>query len=205
MSYITAPFKVFGFAFKTLTTTIMTLIIVVLLMVNATMLFWSVGAVAISGAVSAVTGVSTVVTVIKDQRTATKKAVGDVTERIAERTARGALRNLVSIPAEAVPFFGIAAVVGVTTWELRDACETMKEMNELNRIMGNDVPVAEDTVCGIKPPTSEGVWEIVRNSPDDAWNKLKELGLDIPSWSDVEEWAKSEWKPGWLKWPTWLK
>ena len=210
MSYITAPFKIFGFAFKSITATIITLVFIGSLMLNISMMAWSAGAIAIGTAFTALTGITSVITGMKDTNdilrdknkklaaknvklSSNKKAVGEVTERIAKRTSRGALRNLSSIPAEAVPIAGIAVVVGVTTWELIDACETMKDMNKLNDLMGNDVPVEEQTVCGIEPPSSEEVYKTVVSSPGAAWDSMSQWEVNVPSWSEVGEGTKSVW------------
>ena len=210
MSYIKAPFKIFSFAFKSITATIITLLFVGSLMLNISMMAWSAGAIAIGTAFTALTGITSVVTGMKDTNdilkdknkklaaknaklSSNKKAVGEITERIAKRTSRGALRNLSSIPTEAVPIAGIAVVVGVTTWELIDACETMKDMNELNDLIGNDVPVEEETVCGIEPPSSEEVYKTVVSSPGAAWNSMGQWEVNVPSWSEVGEGTKSVW------------
>lgn len=62
--------------------------------------------------------------------------------RLATRSLANATRNLSSIAAEAVPIAGVAVVIGVTAWDLHDACETLKDINELNTAFGH---VQEDS------------------------------------------------------------
>ena len=81
--------------------------------------------------------------------------------RLATRSLVNATRNLSSIPAEAIPMVGIAVVIGVTAWDLYDACETLKDLNELNTAFGHQ---QEDSskVCGMKVPTKKQVMDQVR-------------------------------------------
>lgn len=85
-------------------------------------------------------------------RIAAKK---DVAERVAKRVARrataNAIKNVISVAAEVVPFLGAAAVIGLTTSDLYDDCQTIKDMNELNATFGSEKQ-DEFTVCGMKVP-----------------------------------------------------
>lgn len=69
------------------------------------------------------------------RRTITEKGT-DVTRRMTQRTTRGITANFGSMAAEAVPYVGIAVIVGVTYYEVRDACLTMSDMRELNDMFG---------------------------------------------------------------------
>lgn len=55
-----------------------------------------------------------------------------------------------------------AAVLGVTVLDLQDACETMKDMHDLNAAIGitEDLDENVSTVCGMKVqlPDVESVW-----------------------------------------------
>lgn len=84
--------------------------------------------------------------------------------RLATRSVVNATRNLSSIAAEAVPIVGVAVVIGVTAWDLYDACETLKDVNELNTAFGHQ---QEDSskVCGMKVPTIKQVMDQVRSKP----------------------------------------
>lgn len=58
--------------------------------------------------------------------------------RISLRTARGAARNISSMALESVPLVGAATVIAVTASEIRDACSTFNEMQELRKAAGFD-------------------------------------------------------------------
>lgn len=61
--------------------------------------------------------------------------------------------------AEAIPFFGTAAIVGFTALELHDLCETLKDMADLQKALGPTAVENADQrkVCGMKPLTKEEV------------------------------------------------
>ena len=74
-------------------------------------------AVAIGTAVNAVTGITSVVTDLADSKAklaTSQKQVAKMSNRIATRTAKGALRNVASVPAEAIPYIGIPIIIAVT-------------------------------------------------------------------------------------------
>lgn len=73
------------------------------------------------------------------------------TKRLASRVAVGASRAAATAIPKATPFVGTAVVVAITAADLYDACQTMKEISELNGELGLE---REDPtrVCGLKPP-----------------------------------------------------
>jgi hypothetical protein len=102
---------------------------------------------------------------------------------VSTRLARGVTRNIAAIPAEAVPYLGVSVTIGTTALDVYDACETVKEMNELLRMLG--MP-EENTgkVCGVAVPTKEQVfaslyrtWE---SSARDVTQAMTNLPLNVP-------------------------
>ena len=80
------------------------------------------------------------------RRTITEKGT-DITQRITQRTTRGIAANFGSMAAEAVPYVGMAVIVGVTYYEVRDACLTMSDMRELSNLF--EIPAEDDSrYCG---------------------------------------------------------
>lgn len=158
-------------------------------------------AMAVSGVVGAVAGVSAV---LPEFRTVTHKgekklladAVRSTSERIARRTATGASRNLAATFREAIPTIGIGVIVGATALELKDACDTMKELHELDVALdpskANDAEVTE--VCGLKVPTAVEIWEKVKAIPDVVLDRPPELP-EMPEWT-MPEMPEIDW-PSW--------
>ena len=209
-TYFSAPFKIFGFAFKS----VITLLFIASLFLNITMLVWQTGAFAVSTAFAGLTGMSSVITGLKNTNDSLKKTnknlvvknntlqkqnknllknkkhISKITKRIMTRTSIGAARNLASVPVEAIPTVGVAAVVGVTAFELKEACETMKDMNELNALMGIEVlseieaSIEEKIVCSMEVPSADEVMDQVINSPRAAWEAMSNWDIELPSWDD---------------------
>lgn len=51
--------------------------------------------------------------------------------RLVSRTKRVAAKSIAAIPAEAIPFLGVAVLIADTGYELYAACETMRDLDEL--------------------------------------------------------------------------
>lgn len=79
-----------------------------------------------------------------------------ISKRLAARSVANASRNVSSVAGQAIPFAGTAIIVGVTAWDVYDACETMKDINELGSAFGHE---REDQtkVCGMPVPSKEQV------------------------------------------------
>ena len=69
--------------------------------------------------------------------------------RIAPRLATTATRALSTLPARAAPFVGTAIVVTVTTWEIIEMCETLKDLNEMNATFGHPT-IDQSSICGLQ-------------------------------------------------------
>jgi DNA repair exonuclease SbcCD ATPase subunit len=81
------------------------------------------------------------------QATTAKK----VASKIAPRVMHTATRAASSLPAKVAPLAGTAVTIGMTAWDIKDMCETLKDLNELNSAFGHPA-INKDTVCGIKIP-----------------------------------------------------
>lgn len=126
-----------------------------------------------------------------DQASAAKS----ISTRLATRSATNAARNLSSVPAETIPIVGTAIVLGVTFWDLKDACATLKDLNELNKAFDHQ-PVNHTEVCGMKVPTQEealskikGDWRsIYDKAAESLWLVGRPPQLSL---SEVKKWVCS--------------
>lgn len=108
----------------------------------------------------------------------TAKVVG-TRDRIKARIAKNVSLNLASIPAESIPIIGIASIVTVTTLDLKDACDTMKDLDDLSVTLGfEDTDPDTRKICGEKVPSEEKV--------------MSDMGIDNASYHelkrDYEDW-----------------
>lgn len=129
---------------------------------------------------------------IRGQKRPIASVVGETSERIAKRTATGASRNVAATFGEAVPLYGIGVVIAATAWELRDACETMKDLHDLDVAFNPEKAKSPDIteVCGLKVPTKEELWQMVKSSPGKAVEIAKDVLPDLPDF----EAPKIDWK-----------
>lgn len=114
-----------------------------------------------------------------------KDAVKDTTGRLSRRTATAAARSASSVFAEAIPFVGIAAILGLAALDLKESCDTMKDLQELTVAFDPDAALASETsqVCGQEVPRRQEVWQKVKSSPNEAWDKAKAYVPDLPEFT----------------------
>ena len=89
------------------------------------------------------------------QLDASGKHAKDTVATVHRRLAKGVSRNLAALPAEAVPYIGVGVTLAVTSLDLYDACQTMKDFNTLLTMMGQGQENPE--LCGQKVPTVDQV------------------------------------------------
>ncbi|MDO5528633.1 MAG: hypothetical protein Q4F71_04440 [Paracoccus sp. (in: a-proteobacteria)] len=116
-------------------------------------------------------------------RVAARQAVSDTSRRVSRRVSLSAARTVSSAAGEALPVIGIGVIVAATAWELREACELMKDMRELDAALNPDDPISPDEICGMTPPTRAEIWHSVRHSPAAAWNGARGLYDGLPELS----------------------
>jgi hypothetical protein len=90
--------------------------------------------------------------------------------RLASRTRRVAAKSIAAIPAEAIPFLGVAVLIADTGYELYAACETLRDLDVLYAELGIPEQAPEDavhTACNPDLPDPGEVWdEVVARSEE---------------------------------------
>lgn len=86
-----------------------------------------------------------------EMETRTKAAAKKLSASVATRATRGVARHVGGAAGESIPVVGTAVVAAMLALDVVDACDLMKEVNEMNRSVGVDV-VDEQRVCGVKVP-----------------------------------------------------
>lgn len=87
------------------------------------------------------------------------------------RLATGVSRNLAAIPAESIPYVGVAVVLAVTAADLKDACATMKDFNTLLVELGRGEK--DPDFCGRKVPSREEVWADVKKNAKGTYQRAQ--------------------------------
>jgi len=125
---------------------------------------------------------------VKTQRLIDAVEAKRVASSVGNRLARGAARSVAAIPAESVPYIGIAVTLGMVSLDLYDACETMKEVNGLLIRLGQGVE-PDDGVCGVKVPTRDQVLADLKSTWRASYERVpREIPLpplQLPSAAEV--------------------
>lgn len=81
----------------------------------------------------------------------------------ARRAFSHASRHVAGMAAVSIPYIGADVAVAMTTLDVREACESVKALNEMNRAMKLE-PVDETKVCAIKIANREQVIDhVIKN------------------------------------------
>ena len=91
---------------------------------------------------------------LKSIETKTKK----IANRVSKRTIRNITTNLAAVPAESIPFLGMATILAITAMDLKGACDDMKDMDELKGIFSTSDGEKADKVCGLRVPSKDEVF-----------------------------------------------
>lgn len=162
--------------FSTIKTLVFTVLLVSSLALNVATHASTFIATVTAGLYTAATGVPSAITAMSVQKQKLQKSLKKITSRISRRTVAGAVRNVGTTFGEAIPYVGVAVIVGVTSLELNDACNTVKDLNQLEEELDIRDVTDEDVskVCGLEVPTREDVWAKAKDSPKQAWATTKD-------------------------------
>jgi hypothetical protein len=58
--------------------------------------------------------------------------------RLATKAKRMAAKSIAAIPAESIPFIGVAVIIADTGYELYAACETVRDLDQLYVDLGSE-------------------------------------------------------------------
>lgn len=102
---------------------------------------------------------------IKKQKATTlkrKAATRRFGTRLASRTKRVVGKSIAAIPAESIPFLGVAVLIADTGYEIYAACETMEDLDQLYSELGMADEASDDvmhTACNPELPDAGEVWD----------------------------------------------
>jgi hypothetical protein len=102
---------------------------------------------------------------IKKQKSNTlkrKAATRRFGTRLVSRTKRVAAKSIAAIPAESIPFLGVAVLIADTSYELYAACETVTDLDQLYADSGMAEETPHDVlhnVCNPELPDPSDIWD----------------------------------------------
>lgn len=121
------------------------------------------------------------------------KQAKETVSAVHKRLAKGVSRNLAALPSESVPYLGLGVTLAVTSLDIYDACQTMKDFNDLLRMM--DQGVENPELCGSKVPTMSKVMADAKTGWRDSYDYVRDEAkvvlqmpmpvIRAPTWNDV--------------------
>lgn len=79
----------------------------------------------------------------------TRKIIRTTTDGVTKRIGTRVARNLGAMPFESIPVAGVAITVGTIYLELRDACASLKDFDEMKATLGFEDPNPPESFCSI--------------------------------------------------------
>lgn len=127
----------------------------------------------------------------KRKNVANKLKVKKVSGQVAKRTTRAVKVNLSSMFTESLPYIGIATIIGATTYEVKAACDNMKDMDDLLK----SLDIAENSpetnyICGQEIPGEEKIRQSILSSEDKYADFQQNLGGFL---NDFKEQSSQTW------------
>jgi len=103
------------------------------------------------------------------------------------RVAKNKTVELASLPERALPYAGVAVLVGVTAYELKSDCELLKDLNELSA--AHEVAnVDTSAVCGFQVPSAQAVWsKAISGASASAKDLYSQLSRHLPGITKAPE------------------
>lgn len=133
------------------------------------------------------------------KKMALSEAVEITSDKVSKRVAKISASSFSSMGGQALPVIGTAVIVAATTYEIKNLCETIKDMNALKFAFNPDLQPGpeETTVCSLLVPSKEELWASAKASPGAAWESAKKF---TPSIEDVQnyEFPDVDWTGMWV-------
>lgn len=94
-----------------------------------------------------------------------KLKANTISKSVIKRSAKSAAKNVTSVFGEAVPYFGTALIISVTADDVIDACDNIREMNDMAAFFETDSDLdQQNTVCGTKVPSADEIKATIKQS-----------------------------------------
>jgi hypothetical protein len=103
----------------------------------------------------------------------------DISKRIVKRISRNLAYNVTSAVGEAVPLLGTSLIIAVTVADVKDGCDTVRDINEITSLLEMEAidenKAGENEVCGIKVPSVDDIKPSIDDIGSSIGDKLGNL------------------------------
>lgn len=93
---------------------------------------------------------------LKQAQAAAQAAARRFSTALARRTYRNVSRHVAGMPAVAIPYVGAGVTAAMTALDIREGCEALRELNEMNRAMQLDAE-NDAAVCAMQSASREEI------------------------------------------------
>lgn len=116
--------------------------------------------------------------------------------RSRDRLVKAVGRSILTAPGKALPYAGVPIVVGLTVWEIRDLCATVRDMDEIHKAAAEAGAEAETEAADCSRPdlAVEHAVNEIGNSSRKAWEESKKYVPHLPGWEDIPERWRDAWR-----------
>ena len=123
-----------------------------------------------------------------------KNAIAKFSKKMMNRLIRSSTRRIAAIGGEAIPYLGVPVLLSMATLDAKDSCDSVKEMNEMNKELGGELS-GENEICSITIPTKDQVMESLRTNWRQSYKvaaeSVNQLGARIPPIPPVVSWKEA--------------
>ena len=131
-----------------------------------------------------------------DQLGKMRSSISPVAKRSRDRLVVSVGRSIVTAPGKALPYAGIPIVIGLTAWEIKDLCDTIRDMNEIQQATGELEAGAEGEPIDCTRPDLAIGRAVAKMESDSrkAWDVYKTYVPDLPGWEDIPDSWREAWR-----------
>ena len=133
---------------------------------------------------------------LREQLGKIRHTTASVAKRSRKRLVKSVARSVVTAPAKALPYAGVAIVVGLTAWEIKDLCSTIRDMDEFQRAVGESKAETESEPIDCSRPDLAAKRAVAKMTSysREAWEENRKYVPDLPDWEDVPDWWRDAWR-----------
>jgi hypothetical protein len=103
--------------------------------------------------------------------------------RLASRTKRVAAKSIAAIPAESIPFIGVAVLIADTGYEFYAVCEAARDLDQLYLELRMGDEAADDVIhsaCSPALPDAENIWTGLVDKSGEWFEQAREALQKVP-------------------------
>ncbi len=133
---------------------------------------------------------------LREQLGKIRHSTVSVAKRSRKRLVNSVARSVVTATGKALPYAGVAIVVGLTAWEIKDLCSTIRDLDEIRRAVGESKAETESEPIDCSRPDLAAKRAVAKMTSysREAWEENKKYVPDLPDWEDIPDSWRDDWR-----------